>query len=409
MTKAADGAAAPPAADQAVSRRLKSAAFSRKLLSRTPGKSICPLEPSKAVLKQSGRDIVKKGQRKNKFLFSLPGLLSPLSGGKIGELADLNTRNPVLYLEFPQGRMKLFGTVVYPKNKYLTLQFSKSSKGVLCEDSFENMVVFSEAWWIGTREENPDEIRLEFPINLNSETNLECDFNAGAGAARQDKSDLSGKSKEISTQISAEIELSDGETDSYSTDLAEKPKNTKQETPTRQSARTAGKSYKFAESSGDDSFSSQEDETKISELMHGKRSVATKSSKLIYILILKKIVFLPNDPKTENSVSPEASEEKQSQSMGKFKGQLCLKTSEDKSSVKGGALVQAKLSTMFDNAKKRSKTGSPSKSTRGSGRKLHIGAKKSTQGSVDSIEYGSPSGMNESHQETDDSDEDWTS
>lgn len=36
--------------------------------------------------------------------------------------------------------MKLFGTVVYPKNKYLTLQFSKSSKGVLCEDSFENMV-----------------------------------------------------------------------------------------------------------------------------------------------------------------------------------------------------------------------------------------------------------------------------
>ena len=98
-----DGELAPAAADEdALSKRLKGAALSRKLLSRTQAKILNPVEPSKLVLKQRGKDIVKKGQRKNKFLFSLPGLLGPVSGGKIGELSSLNTRNPVLYLEFPK-------------------------------------------------------------------------------------------------------------------------------------------------------------------------------------------------------------------------------------------------------------------------------------------------------------------
>lgn len=30
---------------------------------------------------------------------------------------------------------------------------------VLCEDVFESLVVFSEGWWIGAKEENPDESR----------------------------------------------------------------------------------------------------------------------------------------------------------------------------------------------------------------------------------------------------------
>lgn len=36
--------------------------------------------------------------------------------------------------------MKLFGTILYPKNKYLTLQFSRGGKSVMCEDYFDNMV-----------------------------------------------------------------------------------------------------------------------------------------------------------------------------------------------------------------------------------------------------------------------------
>jgi hypothetical protein len=36
--------------------------------------------------------------------------------------------------------MKLFGAHVYPKNKYLTLQMTRSAKGVVCEDVFESLV-----------------------------------------------------------------------------------------------------------------------------------------------------------------------------------------------------------------------------------------------------------------------------
>lgn len=36
--------------------------------------------------------------------------------------------------------MKLFGTIVYPKDRYLTLQFSRGGKNVMCEDYFDNMV-----------------------------------------------------------------------------------------------------------------------------------------------------------------------------------------------------------------------------------------------------------------------------
>ncbi|CAB4280281.1 unnamed protein product [Prunus armeniaca] len=60
----------------------------------------------------SGKDILKKSERKNRFLFSFRGLLAPIGGGKIRALKNLGTKNPVLYLDFPLGRMKLFGTIV---------------------------------------------------------------------------------------------------------------------------------------------------------------------------------------------------------------------------------------------------------------------------------------------------------
>lgn len=93
--------------------RLKKIAISKNLLSSdAPAKvssSICSssssavaLSPSKIVAKHHGRDILRKSQRKNKFLFAFPGLLAPVSGGKIGELMDLGTKNPILYLDFPQ-------------------------------------------------------------------------------------------------------------------------------------------------------------------------------------------------------------------------------------------------------------------------------------------------------------------
>ena len=44
---------------------------------------------------------MKKTQRRSKFLFSFPGLLAPVTGGRLRELAQLDTKNPVLYIDFP--------------------------------------------------------------------------------------------------------------------------------------------------------------------------------------------------------------------------------------------------------------------------------------------------------------------
>lgn len=89
----------PEAAER---RRLKRLALARGALSEAPARCGAPLGPSKTALKHHGKDIVKRSQRKNRFLFSFPGLLAPIGGGKVGELKDLGTKNPVLYLDFPQ-------------------------------------------------------------------------------------------------------------------------------------------------------------------------------------------------------------------------------------------------------------------------------------------------------------------
>ncbi|KAG0474688.1 hypothetical protein HPP92_014374 [Vanilla planifolia] len=235
---------AQPAVDpEAVEKkRLRSLAVSKKLLRRSPAKPSAPLEPSKAVFKLQGRDILKRGQRKSRYLFSFPGLIAPISGGKVGELANLATKNPVLYLEFPQGRMKLFGTHVYPKNKYLSLQLSRSTKGVVCEDVFESLIVFSEAWWIGHKEENPEEQKLEFPKDLKEGKNSDYDFKGGAGATHETSS--SQKSMKEYFEKSLDNEIEDDGSDSFYTEEKKDARVTVETTPTRQSSRTAGKTMK---------------------------------------------------------------------------------------------------------------------------------------------------------------------
>ncbi|KAI9074326.1 hypothetical protein K1719_043698 [Acacia pycnantha] len=105
--KKKDEASKEPNPEAAERQRLKRLAFSNGILSETPAKAPRRLNPSDAVLKHLGKDI--------------------------------GTKNPVLYVDFPQGQMKLFGTKLYPKNGYLTLQFSKDGKNAQCEDYFDNM------------------------------------------------------------------------------------------------------------------------------------------------------------------------------------------------------------------------------------------------------------------------------
>lgn len=66
-----------------------------------------------AILNSDGRDIVKKGHRKSKYLFAFPGLMAPVAGGKLGELTNLDSKNPVLYVEFPQVFNHVQTTCVY--------------------------------------------------------------------------------------------------------------------------------------------------------------------------------------------------------------------------------------------------------------------------------------------------------
>ncbi|XP_010461656.1 PREDICTED: DNA-binding protein RHL1-like [Camelina sativa] len=232
-------------------KRLKTLALDNQLLSDSQAKSNSSLKPSKQVLKHHGTDIIRKSQRKNRFLFSFPGLLAPISGATIGDLDRLSTKNPVLYLNFPQGRMKLFGTILYPKNRYLTLQFSRGGKNVLCDDYFDNMIVFSESWWIGTKEENPEEARLNFPKELAQAEQTDFDFQGGAGGAASVKTLATPETGSQPTETdSPEVEMEDVLSDDGEF-LDDKIQVTPplQLTPVRQSQRNSGKKFNFAETS----------------------------------------------------------------------------------------------------------------------------------------------------------------
>ncbi|KAK6942141.1 hypothetical protein RJ641_027518 [Dillenia turbinata] len=254
--------------EMAERKRLKRRALSNKLLSESPPSCPSTLAPSKLVLKHHGKDVLKKSQRKNRFLFSFPGLLAPVNGGKIGELKDLGTKNPILYLHFPQGQMKLFGTIVYPKNTYLTLQFSRGGKNVMCEDNFDAMIVFSDAWWIGTKEENPEEIRLEFPKELTEGQPVECDFKGGAGAASE-KRHYNDSEAIFTAPPSPKVEQEDDTSESED-DL----NNQTKATPVRHSERTAGKSFNFEEPSSNDDI----DETDDADMAGEEKQISTKKS-----------------------------------------------------------------------------------------------------------------------------------
>ncbi|XP_057995626.1 DNA-binding protein RHL1-like [Hevea brasiliensis] len=152
--------------------------------------------------------------------------------------------------------MKLFGTIVYPKNRYLMLQFSRGGKNVLCEDYFDSMIVFSDAWWIGMKEENPEEAQLDFPKQMfeGQRQEVEYDFKGGAGAASVNKEVVHKSGIKYVENETTETELENDLSDDKSNlnDLMETAQ-------TRHSEQTVGKTFKFAEaSSGDDSVESIE-------------------------------------------------------------------------------------------------------------------------------------------------------
>ncbi|KAL9355229.1 hypothetical protein Peur_053199 [Populus x canadensis] len=341
-------------------KRLKKLAITNNIVSDAQVKAPYSLNPSKTVAKHHGKDIIRKSQRKNRFLFSFPGLLAPINGGgKIGELKDLSSKNPVLYLDFPQGQMKLFGTILHPKNRYLTLQFSRSGKNVMCEDYFDHMIIFSEAWWIGTKEENPEELKLDFPNELFEGKGVECDFKGGAGAGSVNKQVLqkSGGTKYVKEE-SPETELDDDLSDDNN-DF----KDLNETTPIRQSARTSGKKFKFTEvSSGDDSAERSPDALGVEE---EEELEEKKVSRMLDILLRNHKVKtnmssgIILDIESESSREGNHLSEQIQASITKSK-----KLSESAASVtipkenlynSHGSLVQSTISTLFKKVQERKK------------------------------------------------------
>lgn len=381
----------PPTAETpeaAERKRLKKLALKNSLISETPAaqRSYVPLSASKQVIKHHGKDILKKSQRKTRYLFSFPGLLAPISGGKIGELKNLGSKNPILYLDFPQGQMKLFGTIVYPKNRYLSLLFSGGGKNVTCEDYFDNMVVFSDAWWIGKKDENPEEVRLDFPKELCEGQQIEYNFKGGAGVASVNNQGI--PRKEIK-----QVEVESLDTDSGES-LSDDDNNLKANmvvTPTRHSARNAGKRFKFTEASEDDPVG------RDAELLDGEEKKVSMKLDLTENDTMRKTisstsVVLGSGATEDNQVSDQIQTPLTSvtRSRKASKSTLTATKSKENSNTNHGSLVQATISTLFKKAEEKGSKGSDkSSSSKVPGKKLQF---KNSKRKIDQIDGSSKKG-----------------
>ena len=126
-----------------------------------------PVGPGKRLLAAAGKDLVKRaGLRKNRYMLVFNGLVDPFKSGRLGSLARLDSPHPVLYVEFPQGRLKLQGTLVFPKSTNYALLNVDKRDHIGVEDIFESMIVFSDAYWVGTEAENPGEDPLPVPAGV---------------------------------------------------------------------------------------------------------------------------------------------------------------------------------------------------------------------------------------------------
>ena len=120
------------------------------------------------LTRYDGKDIVKNPERarRKKAIFILSACLSANGvGGKLGTIANMNTGFPVLYIDFPIGRMKLQGRLVEPKTALMPLTFKKGGK-IVAKNPVKTVIVFSKTSWIGTREENPEEKPLPMPEGM---------------------------------------------------------------------------------------------------------------------------------------------------------------------------------------------------------------------------------------------------
>jgi hypothetical protein len=179
--KKASGIAALAAAKTPAERQAQ--ALSAKLRARSAGVLLTPdaetRAPSGSALRRAvpdglrlsdGSDIVKKNAaRKKKYLFAFPGGVALPPASHVGTLAGLDTPNPTLEIAYPAGRLRLRGTLVFPKNALLTLKGAATrGKPVRCTDAFETIVLWAEWAWLGELASNPGDVAKPLPPSMRS-------------------------------------------------------------------------------------------------------------------------------------------------------------------------------------------------------------------------------------------------
>lgn len=154
-------AAAGKSDAEVIGEMLRSRA-NKTVLSRTPSNFQLPIP--KPLQRGDNADIIKRNtSRKKKYLFLFPGALELTPGARIGELRDLNTTNPTLSVEIPGGQIVLRGTLVFPKNAFLTLKPGRGCREMRVTDTLDTIVAFSEWSFVksGTSNMIPSDIPQE--------------------------------------------------------------------------------------------------------------------------------------------------------------------------------------------------------------------------------------------------------
>jgi hypothetical protein len=112
------------------SARLKALAYQQLLRKQKPADDDVDVVPVPGGLaKYDATDIVNKSasRGKRRYFFMLPGRFETLlaagtGGARLGSLSRMSTPNPILYIDFPTGRLCLRGTIMYPaKKRYLAM------------------------------------------------------------------------------------------------------------------------------------------------------------------------------------------------------------------------------------------------------------------------------------------------
>ena len=196
--------------ERQVSTKIYQSALSSRIVSSALPSTAEVIQTRKNQLfKSDAKDIAKKANtRKSRHMVVFPGQFAQISfmnnnasgggngGGdnnnttsaatnanavEFGELADLDTQNPVCYINFPNGigKMKLYGTIARAReSRYFTLNLGSGGGGssrkdsgananANLEDFFDGVLIFSQWAWIGTKEENPEEKPLlEIPESV---------------------------------------------------------------------------------------------------------------------------------------------------------------------------------------------------------------------------------------------------